>query len=363
MKISRIITALLTASLATGALFFAAPAAFAQDKPKVIRIAYSGAGTGGRPLTGGTSIATAHQQGILEKEFAKDGIKIQWTFNPGAGPATNEQLANGLADFAHHGDLPIIIGRSTGLRTKILFSYTRFGPAYITGPIDSPAKSLEDLKGKRLAVFKGTASQLALGRVLKKHGLTERDFKTVSMDGDTLRAAIATKDVDGGFIAPFDLEARGVGKVIYSTGPDPELTSQGVFWVSEEFEKKYPDIVQRVVTALIKVTAWSSDEKNREAQYKLWSNSGTSYYEYQKTFADVPLKWRLSPLLDEYFVENLKKSIVQAKEFKLIRRDVSVDGWLAPKYLNTALKELKLEGYWPEFNAAGKPKAAQVAQN
>jgi sulfonate transport system substrate-binding protein len=359
----RTLTALLTAVAAGTLAFAAAPAAYAQDKPKVIRISYSSSGTGGRPLTGGTSIATAHQQGVLEKEFAKDGIKIQWTFNPGAGPATNEQLANGLADFAHHGDLPIIIGRSTGLKTKILFSYTRFGPAYITGPIDSPAKSLEDLKGKRLAVFKGTASQLALGRILKKHGLTERDFKTVSMDGDTLRAAIATKDVDGGFIAPFDLEARGVGKVIYSTGPDPELTSQGVFWVSEDFEKKYPDITQRVVTALIKVTAWSSEEKNREAQYKLWSNSGTSYYEYQKTFADVPLKWRLSPLLDEYFVENLKKSIVQAREFRLIRRDVSVEGWLAPKYLNTALKELKLEGYWPEFNAAGKPKTTQVAQN
>jgi sulfonate transport system substrate-binding protein len=348
--------AALLGALAAGTLAFALPsAALAQEKPKVIRIAYSGAGTGGRPITGGTAISTAHQQGVLEKEFAKDGIKIQWTFNPGAGPATNEQLANGLADFAHHGDLPIIIGRSTGLRTKILFSYTRFGSSYITGPIDSPAKSLEDLKGKRLAVFKGTASQLTLGRILKKHGLTERDFKTVSMDGDTLRAAIATKDVDGGFIAPFDLQARGVGKIIYDTGPDPELTSQGVFWVSEDFERKYPEIVQRVVTTLIKVAAWSSDEKNREAQYKLWANSGTSYYEYKKTFAETPLKWRLSPLLDDYFVENLKKSIQQAKEFKLIRRDVDIAGWLAPQYLNTALKDLKLEGYWPAFNAAGAP--------
>jgi sulfonate transport system substrate-binding protein len=352
--------AALLSAVTAATLAFALPsAALAQDKPKLIRISYSGAGTGGRPITGGTIISTAHQQGVLEKEFAKDGIKIQWTFNPGAGPATNEQLANGLADFAHHGDLPIIIGRSTGLRTRILFGYTRFGPAYITGPIDSPAKSLEDLKGKRLAVFKGTASQLALGRILKKHGLTERDFKTVSMDGDTLRAAIATKDVDGGFIAPFDLQARGVGKVIYDTGPDPDLTSLGVFWVSEDFERKYPDIVQRVVTTLIKVAAWSSDEKNRDAQYKLWANSGVSYYEYQKTYADVPLKWRLSPLLDEYFVENLKKSIQQAREFKLIRRDVDLNGWLAPQYLNAALKDLKLEGYWPEFNAAGKPKAAK----
>jgi sulfonate transport system substrate-binding protein len=352
-KIRMLSGALLLALSAVGLV----PAVHAQDKPKVIRIAYSGAGTGGRPLTGGTIISTAHQQGALEREFAKDGIRIQWTFNPGAGPATNEQLANGLVDFAHHGDLPIIIGRATGLRTRLLFSYTRLGPSYITGPGDTTAKSLHDLKGKRLAVFKGTAGQLTLGRILKKHGLTERDFKTVSMDNDTLKAAIATKEVDAGLIPPFDLEARGVGKLIYSTGPDPELTSLGVFWVSEEFEKKYPEIVQRVVTTLIKVGAWSSDEKNRDAQYKLWSNSGTSYYEYQKTYGDIPLKWRLSPLLDEYFQENLKKSIQQASEFKLIRRDVDINGWLAPQYLNSALKELKLEGYWPEFDVAGKVKA------
>ncbi len=367
------IAATLLIAAAAGALAFGMPLAVAQDrptqdrsahdKPKVIRISYASAGTGGRPIVGGSVVATAHQQGVLEKEFARDGIKVQWTFNPGAGPATNEQLANGLADFAVHGDLPIIIGRSTGLKTKILFSVARFGPSYITGTVDSPAKSLEDLKGKRLAVFKGTASQLALGRILKKHGFTERDFKTVSMDGDTLRAAIATKDVDAGFIAPFDLEARGVGKLLYSTGPDPDLTSQSVFWVSEEFEKKYPDIVQRVTTALVRVAAWSSDEQNRQAQYKLWSNSGTSYYEYQKTFAETPLRWRLSPLLDEYFFENLKKSIVQAREFRLIRRDVDPGHWLAPQYLATALKELKLEGYWQEFDTAGKPKSPRVAQN
>ncbi len=353
-KLAGLLTALAMGIFSPAAITLAQ----AQENPKIIRISYSGVGTGGRPIAGGTSIATAHQQGLLEKEFAKDGIKIQWTFNPGAGPATNEQLANGLVDFAHHGDLPIIIGRATGLKTKLLFSYTRFGPSYITGPVDSAAKSLEDLKGKRLAVFKGTANQLVLGRILKKHGYTERDFKTLSMDGDTLRAAIATKDVDGGLIAPFDLESRGVGKVIYSTGNDPELASQGVFWVSEDFEKKYPQIVQRVVNVLIKATAWSSDEKNREVLYKLWANSGTSYYEYQKTYADIPLKWRLSPLLDEYFLETLKKSIAQSKEFKLIRREVDINGWLAPQYLNTALKELHLENYWPEFDAAGKPKTA-----
>jgi sulfonate transport system substrate-binding protein len=348
--------AALLGALAAGTLAFALPsAALAQEKPKVIRIAYSGAGTGGRPITGGTAISTAHQQGVLEKEFAKDGIKIQWTFNPGAGPATNEQLANGLADFAHHGDLPIIIGRSTGLRTKILFSYTRFGSSYITGPIDSPAKSLEDLKGKRLAVFKGTASQLTLGRILKKHGLTERDFKTVSMDGDTLRAAIATKDVDGGFIAPFDLQARGVGKIIYDTGPGSGTDLAGsVLGVRRLRTQVSRDRAARGHDA----DQGGGMELGRKEQGSPVQAVGQLRHQLLRIQEDLrrdPAQVAAVPLLDDYFVENLKKSIQQAKEFKLIRRDVDIAGWLAPQYLNAALKDLKLEGYWPAFNAAGAP--------
>src|SRR5690349_6454052 len=88
----------------------------ADDKPSVIRIGFPNAGTGGRPLGGGSYPHNAHHLRAIDEEFKADGIKIEWKFFPGAGPALNESFANGLVDFAFgHGDLPVIVGRSTGL--------------------------------------------------------------------------------------------------------------------------------------------------------------------------------------------------------------------------------------------------------
>ncbi|KAF0815129.1 putative aliphatic sulfonates-binding protein [Andreprevotia sp. IGB-42] len=331
--------------------------AHAEDKPVEIRVAYSGAGTGGRPLSSGTIVATAHLRGLLEQEFKADGIKVKWSFFPGAGPATNEAFANKLVDFAYHGDLPLVVGRATGLKHKILLSLGRFGNTYFMVPSDSEAKTLADLKGKRIATFKGTAGQLTLNRVLEKYGFTEKDFKVISMDGDTAKAALATKDIDGYITTPFDLEARGIAKRLLEIKRDPKVTSVGTFWVSEEFEAKYPQIVQRVVTTLVKEAQWDSDEKNRDALFKLWGQAGsTPYSDYVKTWAGYTLKERNSPLLDDYYVASLKKAVDEAKRFRLTRSNVDINGWLEPKYLNQALKDLKLENYWQANDADGNVK-------
>ena len=44
----------------------------------------------------------------------------------------------------------------------------------------------------------------------------------------------------------------------------------------------------------------------------------------------------------------------EAKQYRLLRRDVKLDGWIERKYLNHALTEQKLENYWPLQDAAGK---------
>ncbi|KAF0812141.1 putative aliphatic sulfonates-binding protein [Andreprevotia sp. IGB-42] len=345
--------------LGSAALFAAwSLPAGAEEKPGEIRFSYPGAGSGGRPLGTGSFLATAHIKGVLEQEFKADGIKVKWNFYPGAGPAVNESFANGLVDFAGHGDLPLIVGRSTGLKHKIILSYGRLGNTYFVVPSDSPAKTLADLKGKRIAVFKGTAGQLTLGRVLEKYGFTEKDFKVISMDTETAKAALATKDIEGYITTPFDLEARGIAKRLFEIPRDPKITSVGTIWVSEEFEKKYPQIVQRVVTALLKQAAWDSDEKNRDQLFKLWGQSGTSPYgDYVKSWDSYKLKERVNPRLDDYYVASIRKSIDEARRFKLIRRDVDINGWIEPKYQNAALKELKLENLWPEYDANGVPKS------
>lgn len=344
--------------LSAVALLQLAPlAVHAEDKPKEIRIAFSGAGAGGRPLAGGSSLATAHLHGALEEEFKKDGINIKWYFNVGAGPATNEQFANKLIDFASHGDLPLVVGRSTGLRHKIILGQGRFGETVFVVPANSEARTLADLKGKKLGVTKGTSGQLTLNRVLERNGFTERDFKVVSLDNATLKAAIATGDIDGAIVRPYDLVARGVARVLFNIPRDPKLTSISTFWVGEEFEKKYPDIVQRVVTTIVKEAKWSSDENNRAEIMKMWSRQATdTYLDYVESWKSYKLRERVSPLLDEYYVSRLQTSVDETRHFKLSRHDVDVNGWVEPKYLNVALKELKLEHYWDEYDKDGNIK-------
>ena len=333
--------------------------AFAADnKPTVIRIGFPGAGTGGRPLTGGAFTANAHHLRAIDEEFKTDGIRIEWKFFPGAGPALNESYANGLIDFAFgHGDLPLIVGRSTGLKHKVLLSSGRGGDNYFVVPAASGAKALPDLKGKRIATFKGTAGQLTLYRFLEKFDLSEKDFRIISLDNDSTLAALSTGDIDGTVRAPFDVEARGVARRIHEILDDWYISRPGTVWVAEEFEKKYPQIVQRLVTRLVKVAQWSVQESNREKEYQLWATSGTPYIDYKKGWERTKdLRDRMNPLLDEYYIASIQKSIEETKKYKLIRRDVSLDGWLEPKYLNNALKELKLEDFWPQQDASGKVK-------
>src|SRR5688500_11376911 len=110
----------LAALVAALALLLFNPHGARADAPSVIRIVFPGVGVGNRPVVGGHSRATRPLRGMLEEEFKTDGIQSSWSFLRGAGPATNELYANGLADFSLLGDLPSIIGRSGGLKTRVL---------------------------------------------------------------------------------------------------------------------------------------------------------------------------------------------------------------------------------------------------
>jgi sulfonate transport system substrate-binding protein len=132
--------------------------AVADGRPAVIRIANPGVGIGNRPVTGGSAWSLLHLRGTLENEFARDATPVTWTFLRGAGPAVNELYANGLADVSLLGDLPSIIGHAGGLDTRVLANGGRFN-IYVAVPSDSTIQSIQELRGKRVAVFKGTCNQ------------------------------------------------------------------------------------------------------------------------------------------------------------------------------------------------------------
>ncbi len=341
------------------ALLATALAASAQAAPDTIRIGVATAG-GGDPVTwGGSPGGVARANNWLEEEFKASGIKVEWLFFKGAGPAVNEALSNKQIDFAYQGDLPSIVGRSNGLKTKVLLVSGARNNLYLVTPTQSAIQSIKDLKGRTVSIFRGTNGHLVAINVLAAEGLAERDIKGVNLDTGSAQAALVSNGVDAAFggYEWFKVRDQGLAKVVYSTqGRDPALTRQAALLVRSEFEQANPAEVQRVVDVFVRAAHWSSEEKNRDELFRIWARSGTPVASWTAEFDKQPLAQRNSPLADDFIVARYKAVVGDALKLKLIRREVTIDDWFDTRYLKAALKKQGLEGYWAASDAKGRPK-------
>lgn len=324
----------------------------AASPPKVIRIAAPDLSAGPKPSYGGqVDYLTTHR--LLEKEFAKDGIKVEWSFFKGAGPGINEALANRQLDFAFIGDLPLIIGRANGLDTRLLAAGTRGVTVYLGVTPESGIKSLADLKGKRVGIFRGTADQLSFARVLESAGLKERDVKIVNLDFNAVNAALVAKQIDATW-APHRLLAlrdRGIVNIPVSTQQlDGTGSLQGGLIGAQPFLQQHPDLATRFVKTVVVASRWLSTEANRQAQVQLVaSQSSYPIAAIEESLRGNNLAFVYSPLLDGYFLGNFKRNVELARQFGLIRRTFDVDAWADPRYLAAALQQLGWQNEWRPY--------------
>ncbi len=353
--------ALAAAALALSVASFSAAAA-----SQVIRIGVATAG-GGDPVTwGGSPGGVVRVNQWLENEFKASGVQIEWLFFKGAGPAVNEALSNKQIDFAYQGDLPQVIGRANGLKTKLLLVSGARNNLYVVTPSPSDIRGIKDLKDKKVSIFRGTNGHLVAINVLAANSLAERDLKVVNLDAGSAQAALVSSGVDAAFggFELFKLRDQGLAKVVYSTqGEDPAYTRQAALLVREDFEKDHAAEVQRVVDVFVRAADWSSDEKNRAELFRIWALSGTPVASWEAEFDKQDLALRNSPLVDDFIVARYKAVVDDAVKLKLIRRPVTVDGWFDTSYLKAALKKQGLEKRWTEYDAKGraKPGSASVA--
>lgn len=340
------------------AVALSASAAFSAGLPATIRIAAPDQTAGSQPFAGNNPIALAQIRGALEKAFEKDGVKIEWSLFKGAGPAINEALANRQVDFAYLGDLASIIGRAGGLSTRFLFA-VRGSHQYLGVPPDSSIASLQDLKGKRVALFRGTADQLALARALAEAGLHERDLRIVNLDWTAARAALTAGQVDAAWQGSglLVLRERGQIKIPLSTKTlkNRQATTQSGLLATQAFIDQYPEATQRIVDVLVAQARWASDEAHRTALLSAWAeHSGRPLALLQDEFEGDDLRFRFSPRLDDFIATSYADSVGTAKSLGLIRADFDVKAWLAPGFVDKAIARQGLQNDWPAYDAKGQ---------
>ena len=332
----------------------------AADGPREVRIATVAYNVNGKIGFNG-SAAIVEKQGWLKDELNKQGVKLVWVpvTAQSVGVTINEAFANKSIDFAGYGDLPSVILNSGGVETRIVVPGGRGNNVYLVVPPGSSAKTLADLKGKRIALHRGRPWEITFARYVESNGLKFSDFKISNLNPGAGAAALAAGNVDA-FVTlsdAYQLEDKKVGKIIWSTKASAQdWKMRAELWGAKDFIAHNPAITQTIATAYVKAAHWTSQQENFDEYLKVANQNGQPDNVYRREYSDDSVSWksRWSPLFDDLVSDHYVNAAKYSRKANLIRKDLNARQLFEPRFLNAALKALKLEDYWQPRKLAGK---------
>ena len=239
--------------------FAASVATAGHAADKTLRIGFQKYGT----------LVLLKTKGLLEEKLRPLGWSVEWTEFP-AGPQLLEALNVGAIDFGTTGEAPPIFAQAAGA-PLVYVGYEPPAPKgeAILVPAASPLKSVADLRGKTVALNKGSNVHYLLVKLLEKAGLQYTDIKTSFLPPADARAAFERGAVDAWVIwDPFLAAAEAAtGARQLADGTDSVVNHQ-FYLASRAFNEAHPDVVQLAFEALGEVDKWvEGNPKEVAAQF------------------------------------------------------------------------------------------------
>lgn len=196
------------------------------------------------------------EQGLLEEELKPLGVGVRWVQSLGSNKAL-EFLNAGSIDLGSTAGAAALLGRINGNPIRAVYVYSKPEWTALVARPDSGIAKVEDLKGRRIAVTKGTDPYIFLLRSLDRVGLSQRDVQLVLLQHDQGKLALERGDVDAWagldpMMAQTEIEA---GSRLFHR--DADANTYGVLNVREAFLEQHPDLVARVLAAYEKGRRWA----------------------------------------------------------------------------------------------------------
>lgn len=204
--------------------------------------------------------------GIHEGIFAKEGLDLEVT-DFGGGAKLQQAMVAGGIDLAVSAatDMAFIAKGAAEKAVAVVGKGTALG---IVVPYDSPAKTPNGLKGKKIGVTTpGSFTEWLLKRFMGQRGWGPKDI-TIAYVGSGLAneiALITTHQLDG-VVAPaavgFELERSKRGRLLLSHFDlGPHFVGQALY-ASARIIDAHPDVVQRFVKGWFETIAWMRAHKS-----------------------------------------------------------------------------------------------------
>ena len=303
-------------------------ALFAADNPKTINIDWA---------TYNPVSMVLKEKGLLEKEFAKDGIGIRWVQTLGSNKAL-EFLNAGSIDFGSSAGAAALVSKINGNPIKSIYVYSQPEWTALVTRKDTDIKKIADLKGKRVAVTRGTDPHIFLVRALQSVGLTEKDIHPVLLQHPDGKTALIRGDVDAwAGLDPMmaQAEVEDGARLFYR---NKGANTWGILSTRIEFLKEHPDLVKRVLKV------YEEARKYSLANYTEEKKAFQAATHLSDQVADIQLQQRTDLNYNKIGPEQ-RDSILQAgialQKAGVIKADVDV---------KKALDDLVADNYVPVTN-------------
>ena len=244
-----------SAVLSAGVVAAAVGTSYGQEK--VVRIGFQKYG----------KLVLLKSKGSLEEKLKTVGYRVVWTEFP-SGPPLLEALNVGAIDFGNTGEAPPIFAQAAGAPLQ----YVAYEPPAPKGeailvPKDSPLKSVADLKGRKVALNKGSNVHYLLVKALEKAGVKYSEIEPVFLAPADARSAFERGAVDAWVIwDPFQAAAEaatGARTLADGTGV---VSNYQFYFSSKKFLESDSRIVDLVLAQLSEVDDWAKGDIHAVAQ-------------------------------------------------------------------------------------------------
>ncbi len=205
-------------------------------------------------------LALAKRRGALEKRLADQGITVSWSEFT-SGPPLLEALGAGALDFGATGDVPPLFAQAAGGALYYVGVY-RGSPAgsAILVRKDSPIKTLEDLKGKKVAFKRGSSAHNVTVKVLRKAGLKPDDVEQLDLAPPDAAAAFKNGSIDAWSIwDPYLAIAEADPDTRILTTAEGIVDSYSYFLANKDFTDENGTVIVNVLDELAKVGRSAQD--------------------------------------------------------------------------------------------------------
>lgn len=277
-------------------------------------------------------IFVAKKKGWLEAELKREKVSVKWTSFL-AGPPMNEAFAAGQEDIGLLGDTPAIIARAAGQDIRVIGLASRASKALaVVVRKNAHINSAKGLKGKKVAVTKGSYAHHLLALVLQNNGLTMNDIQLINLPVADIGTALDAGEIDAGAIwEPFITKWEDSNTIRVLTDGTNIKKGVVVIITTNKFAVQNPALV----TAFLKAYKRGCDfiKANPVQAANLITDEGKLT---PKQLLKVFKKYDYYPGIGPDDIEELKKSEKFMRANEIIKTAVNITTFVDTCYLKVA---------------------------